>query len=40
MELKPEVILAGYQQKVLELSHEVIMLKEYIRILENEKTSK
>ncbi|MDR7207607.1 hypothetical protein [Priestia megaterium] len=40
MEMKTEQILAGYQQKVMELMHEVILLKEYIRTLETSKTSK
>jgi hypothetical protein len=40
MELKPETVIAEYQSKVLELSHEVIMLKAYIKELENGKQSK
>jgi len=40
MELKPETVIAEYQTKVLELSHEVIMLKAYIKELETNKESK
>lgn len=40
MEMKTEQVLAGYQQKVMELMHEVIVLKEYIRSLETTNTSK
>jgi hypothetical protein len=40
MELKPETVIAEYQNKVLELTHEVIMLKSLIKELENSKESK
>ena len=40
MEIKSESVIAEYQNKVLELTHEVIMLKALIKELETNKESK
>lgn len=40
MEIKSESVIAEYQTKVLELTHEVIMLKALIKELETNKESK
>lgn len=40
MEIKSESVIAEYQTKVLELTHEVIMLKALIKELETSKESK
>jgi hypothetical protein len=40
MEIKSENVIAEYQTKVLELTHEVIMLKALIKELETSKASK
>jgi hypothetical protein len=40
MEIKSETVIAEYQTKVLELTHEVIMLKALIKQLETSKESK
>jgi hypothetical protein len=40
MEIKSESVIAEYQTKVLELTHEVIMLKALIKELETSKSSK
>jgi len=40
MEVKTESVLAEYQSKVLELTHEVIMLKALLKELETSKESK